>query len=159
MRFVSTPRRNAGAEPVGLFVRSQCFIWLLSQKERNHARLRPRYDIIARIKAEAGCADCGLKNPEHPEIYDFDHLPEFEKTRAVSLMLTKGTIEEMLAEIAKCEVVCANCHRIRTYAARSPRAFGRDRGPESHRQRSRVALVKTIEALRVQAASPDGDDG
>ncbi len=58
---------------------------------------------------------------------DFDHLPEYPKTAAVTGMIIgtarytlpdgstrKYTLEEIAAEIAKCELVCANCHRVRT---------------------------------------------
>lgn len=40
--------------------------------------------------------------------------------------LSKGTLDDLRAEIAKCEVVCANCHRIRT-KGRSPATRGRSR--------------------------------
>jgi ferredoxin len=99
-------------------------------REKNQRRLAPRYEILDRIKTEAGCADCGIRDTEHPEIYDFDHLPEFHKVNPVAWFLTHGTIEDMLAEVAKCEVVCSNCHRIRTRRLRVSNSFGIDRGPQ-----------------------------
>lgn len=39
-----------------------------------------------------------------------------EKSDNVSMMVGRGlSIERVLAEIAKCDVVCSNCHRIRTH--------------------------------------------
>jgi hypothetical protein len=67
---------------------------------------------IQSIKLERGCADCGYN--AHPAALDFDHLPEFEKRYKMSTVaagISKALIE---AEIEKCEVVCANCHRVRT---------------------------------------------
>lgn len=64
------------------------------------------------IKVERGCADCGYK--VHPVALDFDHLPGTTKRYALHNMagMRRSAID---AEIAKCEVVCANCHRIRTH--------------------------------------------
>lgn len=46
---------------------------------------------------------------------DFDH--QRDKLKAVSQMAQNGYGEErILKEIAKCEIVCAVCHRIRTFA-------------------------------------------
>jgi 5-methylcytosine-specific restriction endonuclease McrA len=56
------------------------------------------------------CTDCG-----EPDIVvlEFDHLRD--KTAAVSALVHQGVSwERVLEEIAKCEVVCANCHRRRT---------------------------------------------
>ena len=84
------------------------------QKAVNDARRKPRQDYADRVKLDAGCADCGIHS-EHPEIYDFDHIAERgKKVTTVSALMTKGTFEAFKEEIAKCEVVCANCHRIRT---------------------------------------------
>lgn len=91
-------------------------------------RMRPRRALIEAAKL-AGCADCGIQRPDHPEIFDFDHPPGAEKVgRGVNAFLTKGTLEDLAAEIAKCEVVCANCHRIRT-KQREPMTRGVDRIP------------------------------
>lgn len=58
------------------------------------------------------CVDCGISDPR---VLEFDHRDEKDKSFSVSDRLTGGwswgTIEE---EIKKCDVRCANCHRIRT---------------------------------------------
>lgn len=95
-------------------------------------RRRPRVDYCNRVKTESGCTDCGIRS-DHPEIYDFDHLPGVEKSGGAAQFLTKGTMQDLIDEIAKCEVVCANCHRIRTRSRVSP-AFGVDRGAEKGRR-------------------------
>lgn len=59
------------------------------------------------------CADCG--KCYDPVCMDWDHLPGFEKKFNVSAMVRNTYSREAIeAEIAKCELVCANCHRIRT---------------------------------------------
>ncbi len=66
---------------------------------------------LAALKVERGCADCGYN--AHPAALDFDHLPGAEKVAGLST-LANAAWARVLEEIAKCEVVCANCHRIRT---------------------------------------------
>jgi hypothetical protein len=58
--------------------------------------------------------DCGMVNLEHPEIFDFDHV-RGEKVANISALVTKGPVADLITELAKCDVVCACCHRIRTY--------------------------------------------
>jgi hypothetical protein len=58
------------------------------------------------------CTDCGTHYP--PVCMDFDHLPEFKKTADVSTARSrKWSKSRILEEVAKCELVCSNCHRIR----------------------------------------------
>jgi hypothetical protein len=57
------------------------------------------------------CTDCRNKFPYY--VMDFDHLSD--KIETISRMIDCGNLEKVRSEIAKCEVVCANCHRIRTY--------------------------------------------
>lgn len=101
----------------------------LCVRKNNQDRLAERRDVVDKIKTDSGCVDCGYRNDEHPEVFDLDHLPGFTKVRPVSAMLHGAPMEAILAEVAKCEVVCANCHRIRT-RARESNAFGVDRGPK-----------------------------
>ena len=98
----------------------------ICQQAKNAAHRKPRQDYVEQIKAGSGCADCGLLMPEHPEVFDFDHIDSRVKSANVSTFLTKGTMDDLRAEITKCEVVCANCHRIRTRSRESVK-FGRSR--------------------------------
>ena len=82
-----------------------------------------RREIIAEAKKD-GCVDCGLVNLEYPQIFEFDHVRP-GKVLPVSGWLNRGTEKDLLDEIARCEVVCANCHRIRT-VTRPHAGRGRD---------------------------------
>ena len=66
---------------------------------------------LQKIKEDSGCVDCGVCNHI---VLDFDHLKD--KKYNISRMIHDGfSWAAIKKEIAKCEVVCANCHRIRTY--------------------------------------------
>lgn len=58
------------------------------------------------------CADCGVRYP--PYVMDFDHRDPTQKSFDVSQRF-RMRLELLLAEVAKCDVVCANCHRERTH--------------------------------------------
>lgn len=68
--------------------------------------------MVIKLK-QVPCADCGEVYP--PYVMDFDHV-RGEKKFTISQALD-GETEDLLAEIAKCDVVCANCHRERTHGA------------------------------------------
>lgn len=83
----------------------------LTRKQQN--RMAERYAKIAEIKEASPCKDCGNKFPAI--CMDFDHLDGSAKVADVSKMVNdKRPWAEVFAEIAKCDLVCANCHRIRT---------------------------------------------
>ena len=56
------------------------------------------------------CADCGVQYP--PWVMEFDHV------RGVKLFNVSAapamSVDALLAEAAKCEIVCSNCHQHRT---------------------------------------------
>jgi hypothetical protein len=80
--------------------------------EGYHAAKRAkRRELLTQIKLEKGCARCGYKG--HPAALDFNHLDPSQKSFRISSDVT--SLEKTLAEIAKCEVLCANCHRVHTY--------------------------------------------
>ena len=64
------------------------------------------------IKEITPCADCGLTFPA--VCMDFDHV-RGDKVDNVSYLVSGHRRWEIIeTEIAKCEIVCSNCHRVRT---------------------------------------------
>ncbi len=61
----------------------------------------------------APCTDCGIKF--HPVAMEWDHLPQYVKIANLSQMLRTSSRKKILNEIAKCELVCKNCHAVRTW--------------------------------------------
>ena len=87
----------------------------LEKRGRDAARKRAS-DYIASVKEGVPCADCGTVFP--PVCMDFDHIGD-DKYKSVASMVGAGhSIETIQKEIDKCELVCANCHRLRTHNRR-----------------------------------------
>ncbi len=82
-----------------------------AHKRRNRERLLRHKARIDAIKLERGCIDCGFRG--HPAALDFDHLPDHKKQFGISDYRLRPW-RVIQAEIEKCEIVCANCHRVRT---------------------------------------------
>jgi len=77
-------------------------------------RRHERYAKIQTLKEAYPCLDCKQSFPYY--VMDFDHRDPEQKVAAVStLVKTCGPWNRVEAEIAKCDLVCACCHRLRTY--------------------------------------------
>jgi hypothetical protein len=59
------------------------------------------------------CADCGLTLP--PEVMECDHVRGTKKFGLSGFSALRRTLDEIEAELAKCERRCPNCHRMRHY--------------------------------------------
>lgn len=78
------------------------------QRARRHALRK----LIQGIKESNPCSDCGKKYPFY--VMDFDHTGD--KELSLHLAVSRNwKPERALAEIEKCDLVCSNCHRIRTW--------------------------------------------
>jgi 5-methylcytosine-specific restriction endonuclease McrA len=112
--------------------------WYEKNKERHKAnvaairRVRIRRNrVIIEAAKSAPCMDCGRKFP--PYVMDFDHVVGTKRGTIASWYVSISE-KALLEEIAKCEVVCANCHRIRTYGRTRMEAHrkGRRAGDMDH---------------------------
>lgn len=83
-----------------------------ARKRRTVSRSK-QADVLNKYKEDAGCIDCNEKYPYW--LLDFDHKPEFQKVDSPYRMIRMINTTAMWEEVAKCDVVCPNCHRIRTY--------------------------------------------
>jgi L-lysine 2,3-aminomutase len=78
--------------------------------EAKAARMLRDREFVGTYLASHPCLDCGEADTR---VLDFDHVGE--KTRDVCEMVLRGLpVEALAAEIERCQVVCANCHRRRT---------------------------------------------
>lgn len=85
--------------------------------ERERSRIKTakaRVIVKAFIKQakEIPCADCGKRYPYY--VMDFDHI-RGRKEFTINTGSWGRNIGRVKSEVAKCEVVCSNCHRERTY--------------------------------------------
>lgn len=79
----------------------------------HYSKIRKRRKMVNELKRNKPCLDCG-KN-YHPIAMDFDHIGSDKEDDITSLIERCVSQERIISEIAKCELVCANCHRIRTF--------------------------------------------
>ncbi len=79
---------------------------LRTHKRREFMRNWFNETVMANVK----CVKCGNANPV---VIDFHHRDPKEKDGKVKNMLQKLLSKEsIMAEVAKCDTLCANCHRI-----------------------------------------------
>lgn len=78
-------------------------------RESQARRRLERREVIAQIKRERGCMFCGEREPI---CLDFHHRDRSTKIANVSMLVVmKAAYSRIHEEIAKCDVLCANCHR------------------------------------------------
>jgi len=82
-------------------------------------RLLERQSLYDRVNyyKRMPCMDCGQTFPE--VCMDFDHRDADAKVRPISQMVNRrSSWATIRAEMDKCDLVCSNCHRIRTQSRR-----------------------------------------
>jgi hypothetical protein len=82
-------------------------------------RRREQMDLLIRLR-QMPCMSCQGMFPVCA--MEFDHRQGTQKSGLVSQMAGRVTIRKLLEEIAKCDIVCTNCHRDRSFRRRSANA-------------------------------------
>jgi hypothetical protein len=79
-----------------------------------HRRREAKRKYVQKLKAETPCADCGQKY--HFSVMDLDHVRGRKRYSIGKLVASNLSLKYLLEELENCEVVCSNCHRIRTFS-------------------------------------------
>ena len=96
-----------------------------ANRKRAADRREERRVFLAQYKLDKGCIDCGYR--AHACALGFDHRDPATKKFGIAAR-PMAPWDELLAEVAKCDVRCANCHAVRSRRERhSP---GRRRNSE-----------------------------
>jgi hypothetical protein len=94
---------------------------IMQRKPNSHKQAKSRQaralHIIARKLEIGACNDCKLEvTNTNFMAFHFDHIDRTLKYKALSKMVKDPcTLADIDNEIAKCRLLCANCHAIRTY--------------------------------------------
>ena len=75
-------------------------------------KVKKRRKLIDQVKMDSGCCICGYNS--HAVALDFDHLNPAEKDFTIGNRYTHAPWQTVLDEIAKCRILCSNCHRVET---------------------------------------------
>ena len=92
--------------------------WRQRNPERHREQQRRAFEAkaeIVRILKSEPCTDCGNIYPFY--VMEFDHV-RGQKSFQIGGSLGSRSLEAILAEIEKCDLVCSNCHAIRTHVRR-----------------------------------------
>ena len=91
----------------------------IKDKEKRSAFKRKLYqqntDALKALR-EVPCHDCGQEFPYY--VMEFDHTRGEKMFNVPALMASSVNSPRVQTELAKCDVVCANCHKIRTHTRR-----------------------------------------
>lgn len=85
-------------------------------KKRNQLQRKKNKYYVNSIKENSQCVDCGESNPI---VLDFDHVRGVKFDHIADMVGRPYSINKIEEEIKKCEIRCANCHRIVTHNRRT----------------------------------------
>ena len=87
---------------------------VLAQSRKDYKKIMRQRNLEYMLECKKKpCADCKLTWPTY--VLDFDHRDGKIKIGNVAQMVYTHGLKAIIAEIAKCDLVCSNCHRIRTH--------------------------------------------
>ena len=82
--------------------------------DKAHVRSKRNLAYWRELKDNKPCADCKVVHRYFA--LDYDHLDSSLKVADVATLINTGQARAAVeAEIAKCDLVCATCHRYRTW--------------------------------------------
>jgi hypothetical protein len=100
-------------------------IWYPKNKQRHLSYLRnlkkKLLKYVEDFKKTSVCSDCGISGEKYPRILDFHHTRGRKKFEIAGHAKHTLSLKKIKMEIKKCDIVCANCHRIRTIYKRANR--------------------------------------
>jgi len=123
-----------------------------SEIERVRSRQRAAAVLLNKLR-RVPCADCRRCFPPH--MMDFDHRDPRTKSFALSGKVQLKSEETLLREVAKCDVVCANCHRVRTQRQRASFSWCWPQGGDSPRLAAKTEMrLRQVELLTRLRGAP-----
>ena len=93
--------------------KNSCRCEICTEAHRAYKKVqRDKMKELTDTLKDVPCADCNTTYP--PYVMQFDHRPDEDKRDNVAALRKRNGEATIRAEAAKCDVVCANCHAVRT---------------------------------------------
>lgn len=99
-------------------------VWYKHNKERHLKNVNKRskayrQEVLQWYKdlKKAPCTDC--RKSYHSSLMEYDHV-DTKRDKISEMVNGKCSKEVILSEIARCELVCAMCHKVRTWNRKHP---------------------------------------
>lgn len=113
--------------------------WYGRNKKTQMARVKKQgqrnREEVQRYKSSKPCADCQKSYPHY--VMDFDHVRGKKIDNVADIMRVNMSRKKLWDEIAKCDLVCSNCHRARTHKRRlAAKRKTKQRKPSAARKRA-----------------------
>jgi len=80
------------------------------------------------FKATLSCVKCGQN---HPATLDFHHIDSSTKEASVNKLIKYRAFKRAMEEVKKCDVLCANCHRIHHHDERENKKAKKKKGAKA----------------------------
>lgn len=91
--------------------------WYRENKAKHISYVRKREEgIDAWFRSYKETLCCEVCGENHPACLEFHHTDPKQKKFSVSARRDRPSLEKLKEEIAKCKVLCANCHRKEHYS-------------------------------------------
>lgn len=93
--------------------------WRSKNRQKLSEGHRCKVDVcrafVRQFKTDNPCTDCSHKHPWY--VMEFDHLHGRAAVGDITIarVVSTGSVSRVKREMAKCELVCANCHKARTH--------------------------------------------
>lgn len=96
---------------------------IIRQASQKAIRVR-NIAFVKEFLSKNPCVGCGESDVV---VLDFDHIDPKTKSLGISRMSASMhfSLDRIRAEMAKCQVLCANCHRRKTHKERQDNPSGR----------------------------------
>lgn len=94
--------------------------WYRNNRHKQMTRVRGQSKRnrteVQEFKSSTPCADCHIQYPHY--VMDFDHVRGEKIDNVADILRANMSRKKLWSEIAKCDLVCSNCHRVRTHERR-----------------------------------------
>ena len=116
----------------------------------NQSRFHKRKkELFRRLKTGENCFDCGISYPYY--VLHFDHVGT--KNHEVA-NLRHASLDKLLAELSLCDLICANCHAVRTHNRKQDNWL-----PPSPAAREAAVALRNAKAKSLWLEIPSSDTG